>query len=500
MAERLKALVTADVAIPGLADLSIKINLATESRPYFPDCQIEATNDIEAVGCWLKKHISNPNTLSSYKRQAKLFLMWCSYEKGKTIGQLKAQDFEAYFEFLRNPPTAWCTTRAMLRQGLCSSSWRPLVGGLSSSAIRMAFSILQSLMNYLSSSQYIRSNPLNLIKISNDYSTSLADQKYQVWARMLEDDEWQAVQEALEGLPEENQQQLIYKLRAQFLFALLYFLGLRIHEVANHTWKAFQFREGKWWFFVRGKGGKLGHIPVHEQLLTFAKLYRITLNKMPLPDLEEDEPLLMSFEQKALQTRQIFNIVKKIGKLASIKFKREPIKAAKLKKLSPHWLRHLCASHQDKAGIHATMIRENLRHSSSQTTQIYLHAEENLRHEAMQKMVLKVKLKSIAKRIITSQTIINIKLREGPIHKGLGFRKLLEALEERFSQYQWQPYQFNKENKIKEIESSIIPVLAIEWGYVFHDLKEVHLAEVKKMIDLEASVRLFQAEINILNL
>jgi hypothetical protein len=317
---------------------------------------------------------------------------------------------------------------------------------------------------------------------------------------MLEEDEWQAVQQTLEELPEKSEQQVVYKLRAQFLFALLYFLGLRVHEVANHTWRAFQFREGKWWFFVKGKGGKLGHVPVHEQLLTFAKLYRIALNKIPLPTLEEDEPLLgsfKSFKQEALQVRQLFNIVKKIGQLAALKFEEDPVKAAKLKRLSPHWLRHLCASHQDKAGITATMIRENLRHGSSQTTQIYLHAEEALRHDAMQKMSLKVKAKPLVKKTITQQILINVKLTKGPLHKGLGFRKLLEALEETFSRYQWQPYQFDQESKVAEIESSIVPVLVIEFGYVFENFDLEKIEELKKEIVLEAEVRLFKADIEI---
>ncbi len=495
-----KALMIFDLKVPGLSELLAKVDLSVHSKPYVQDCQIEAGHDIEAVGCWLKKHLNNPHTFSSYQRQAKLFLMWCSYEKGKTIGQLKVQDFEAYFDFLRNPPSFWCTDRATLRQGLQSQSWRPLVGGLSESAIRMAFSVLQSLMNYLSDSNYIRSNPLKLIKVNGQYASALENQKYQVWARMLEEDEWQVVQETLESLAEETPSQLTYKLRTQFLFALLYFLGLRVHEVANHTWKAFQFREGKWWFFVRGKGGKLGHIPVHEKLLTFAKLYRIALNKVPLPEPTEEGSLLISFEEKPLQVRQIFNIVKNIGQLASLKFKEEPLKAAKLKKLSPHWLRHLCASHQDKVGIAATMIRENLRHGSSQTTQIYLHAEESLRHEAMQKMSLKIDPKPIVKKSITQQTLIKIKLSEGPLHKGLGFKKLLDALEEGFSCYHWQPYQFDKASKIEEIESSIIPVQSIEFGYIFDDLDQSHVEAVKKMVGLEASIRLFKAEIELRDL
>lgn len=472
--------------------VQVKIDL-TLSKPSRADCQIEAKHDIEAVTTWLNQYKESFNTYFAYRRQAKLFLLWCSYECGKNLGQLKVQDFENYFQFLKNPSEVWCANRSQLR----CKNWRPLTGPLSGSAIGLSYRVLQSLMNYLNDSRYLNGNPLKLVKMKKGI-VNFEEQKYQVWTRMLEDDEWRAVQNVLENLKEETTLQLAYKLRTQFLFGLLYFLGLRIHEVANHTWKAFQFREGKWWFFVKGKGGRLGHVPVHETLLNLAKLYRLSLNKTPLPNSEE-EALLVSRNQEPLQIRQLYSIVKQIGLLASHTFKEEPTKALKLKKLSPHWLRHLSASHQDKAGLSATMIKENLRHRSHQTTQLYLHAEETARHEAIQKLSIKIEPKPKAKKMLTSQTLLQVSLTQGPLHKGLGFKKLIEALEAGFTLYQWQPYQFEKMAKAKEIEMSIVPVQNITFAYVFEDLGEDQINALQKAIILEASVRLFKAEIEVRN-
>jgi integrase len=50
------------------------------------------------------------------------------------------------------------------------------------------------------------------------------------------------------------------------------------------------------------------------------------------------------------------------------------------------WLRvqgkggHTAASHQANAGVELRFVQENLRHASLQTTSIYLHAHEDLRH------------------------------------------------------------------------------------------------------------------------
>ena len=358
----------------------------------------------------------------------------------------------------------------------------------------MSYRVLQSLMNYLLTSQYVQFNPLKLLKLKSNYQTDVEDQKYQVWSRMLEADEWEALQQALNDLPEKTQKEIGDKIRTQFLFGLFYFLGLRVNEVAEHTWRAFQYKDEQWWFFVKGKGGKLGHIPVHHKLLKLAKIYRIHLGKTILPESNEEDPLIVSHQNKAIQKRQIYNIVKKMGLLASKIFPEEPHKAEKLKRLSPHWLRHLCASHQDKAGINLTMIKENMRHSSAQTTQIYMHGEDKERHNAIQKMNSKIDIELETPKEKTQQTIFKITLKKGPIHKALGFKMLIEALEEDvFKGLNCSRYDFNKQEKIGEIENSIIPVQKISFAYAFNNLEPNKKEEIKKEVVLEAKIRLFEA-------
>ncbi|MDB6097144.1 MAG: hypothetical protein JWM09_1422 [Francisellaceae bacterium] len=478
--------------VPVLMGLNAKIDLQLCSKPYSADCQISAVNDIEAVKCWLRKYQIKANTFAAYSRQITLFLMWCVYEKGQSINQLKAQDFEDFFAFLSCPPKDWCTSRSMLRQGKGASVWRPFVKGLSPSTLKMAFTILHSLMSYLNNSHYCKDNPLRLINLKNTYTQSVDEQKFKVWTRMLEMDEWKALQETLNELPEKTSLELQAKLRTQFLVALLYFLGLRIHEAVNHRWSAFQMKEGKWWFFVKGKGGKLGHVPVHDKLLSIAKLYRSHLNKSPLPYPDEETPLLVSLNKNPLALRQAYNLIKKLGALTALKFKNNRQKETKLKALSPHWLRHLCASHQDKAGISLSMIKENLRHGSIQTSQIYLHAEEQLRHEALQQMDLALDLKPKNRKVISATTLIKIKLTKGPIHKSLGFKKLIQALELAFASYQWQAYQFEKSEIIKEIDKAIYPNQEINFAYHFIDLRAQDIEIIKQTIDREASIRLFK--------
>jgi site-specific recombinase XerD len=50
-----------------------------------------------------------------------------------------------------------------------------------------------------------------------------------------------------------------------------------------------------------------------------------------------------------------------------------PSLAEKLRKATPHWMRHTHATHALESGADLTTVRDNLRHASVATTSIYLH-------------------------------------------------------------------------------------------------------------------------------
>ncbi|MCG1054589.1 site-specific integrase [Mycetohabitans sp. B5] len=55
---------------------------------------------------------------------------------------------------------------------------------------------------------------------------------------------------------------------------------------------------------------------------------------------------------------------------------QRPAMAEKLRRASPHWMRHTYASHALARGAELIMVRDNLLHSSTSTTSIYLHSDE----------------------------------------------------------------------------------------------------------------------------
>lgn len=479
-----------------------KIDLMIASQPQNGDCYILADNDVEAVKVWIQQFKDTPTTQRAYQKEAERLLLWCTFEKGMALSDLKAEHFEEYFNFLQNPPQNWLGSKKDLRESRYSVKWRPLIAPLKKSSLLFAVRVISCLMNYLVEAKYLKSNPIKLIKKYRERTIDLEEQKYKVWARMLEADEWEAVQETLQNLPESNTREQRYKTRTQLLFALLYLLGLRIHEVANATWGSFRKSNGNWWFFVKGKGGKLGHVPVNDQLLSIIKIYRLSFNKIPLPEEDDPEAVLISDKTKQpLSVRQLFSNVKDIGKLAAKKFNKNPQKRQKLESLSPHWLRHLSASHQDLVGISGTMIQANHRHESYSTTQIYLHAPDALRAKEMQKLHMVINPKLYPKK----ETAFNTKIQLSLIGNSLGgtdsLNRLIVAIENNvLSDFKWVRIGeliemsdiINKYEKIKNFKLPLEILYELEESVDGDQLKYLKTAILR-----EADIRLFNCDVKI---
>jgi hypothetical protein len=287
-------------------------------------------------------------------------------------------------------------------------------------------------------------------------------------------------------------------MRTQFLFSLLYLLGLRIHEVALSSWNAFRKRDGRWWFFIKGKGGKPGHVPVNEQLLSYVKSYRLHLGMSPLPNLDETQNLLVSKKtHKPLKVRQLYSLVKAVGRIAVEAFGDQPLKKKKLKQLSPHWLRHLSASHQDKVGISATMIQANHRHRSSQTTQIYLHAEDELRSTEIQKLRMNLEPQVIVQSVAVTKIELKVTFKGSPLSNKLSLSRLLGSIEKNvLRDITWERQESDLEKLLNRYEQLKKFGSPLACSYYLNGLQGQVLSDIQKSIIREASIRLFECSIS----
>lgn len=90
------------------------------------------------------------------------------------------------------------------------------------------------------------------------------------------------------------------------------------------------------------------------------------------------EPLFVSNRKQRFSRDGIERIVRKYARLASA-----ACPSLKDKRVSPHTLRHSAAMELLRSGVSCTVIALWLGHESAETTQIYLHADMQLKKQAM---------------------------------------------------------------------------------------------------------------------
>ena len=200
-------------------------------------CQIRAGNDYEAIQCWLKEYQHKSTTHRTYQKEADRLLLWCIYQQKKPLSGLDKDDLTAYFHFLSDPQPAefWCAPSGGRGKKRGNGNWRPFAGPLNPRTKGTAIAVIGSLFDYLARACYIKFNPLTIMRKQTLSSKMDIEQKFRVQSRILEIDEWYAILDTLDALPEHTDREKEEKERLQFLVAILYFLGLRIGELANHT-------------------------------------------------------------------------------------------------------------------------------------------------------------------------------------------------------------------------------------------------------------------------
>jgi site-specific recombinase XerD len=364
------------------APQSLSGESGTNRAPAFITQQISATNDLQAVQCWLAEFDKSPQTQRSYRKEAERLLLWSLIEKQKSLSSLTRDDLRDYQHFLSDPQpqSRWCGQRKP-RQDI---NWRPFQGSLSEGSIAQAITIINALFSYLVEAGYLSGNPLGLMRRKiKQYALN----KTKVIERFLEQALWQSVVDYIESLPKITLREQKEYERTRYLFHLLYLLGPRVSEVAQATMQSVKQIRGKWWWQVTGKGQKTQLIPINESMLNALIRYRQFYGLSQLPAPEEKLPLFMNLNgTQGVSSNMIYRLVKNIFLDCAETFeKNRPDFSAKLKQASTHWMRHTSITHQADAGIELRYIKRHARHESVETTMLYQHAEEDQWHEAMSK-------------------------------------------------------------------------------------------------------------------
>lgn len=211
-------------------------------------------------------------------------------------------------------------------------------------------------------------------------------------SRFLPMEHWQAVKSTIEAMPVVTARARFHAARCRWLFSLLYIGGLRASEISGATMGAFFGRRGSdgrehWWLEVTGKGAKTRLVPATGELMTELMRYRKANSLSPLPVEGDGMPLLMPLigPCKPMARSAIHEIVKEVMRESAASLRRQGAEfeaaAVHLELTSAHWMRHTAGSHlSEKADL--KVVRDNLGHANISTTSIYLHSEDDARHDA----------------------------------------------------------------------------------------------------------------------
>lgn len=365
-----------DVLPPALAPASGSSGPLARNRAPDAHCQIAARTDEEAIGLWLAEYADSPHTLRTYRKEALRLMHWAASLRGKPVSGLLREDLLAYEHFLANPALDWMDPEKP-RHG---RERRLFNGPLSPKSIDHTLGILSGLFGYLVSAGYLVGNPLALRRRKQG-----RQERQQVIERYLEQDLWHTLLDFIDTLPQQTLRDCQHYERVRWLFRLLYATALRVSEAAHARVSDLVQRRGRWWLKVCGKGNVQGEVPVSDNLMADFARYRQFYGLSALPLAEEETPLLLSVAGRAapLTPASVYLIVKEVfRRAAEAVAQQDPAGAAKLQRASTHWLRHTAATHQADNGNDLRHIQKNLRHASIETTSLYLHAEDDERHDA----------------------------------------------------------------------------------------------------------------------
>jgi len=182
--------------------------------------------------------------------------------------------------------------------------------------------------------------------------------------------------------------------RDRVICLLGYKAGLRVEEIAELTRPAIRWADKN--LFIDGKGSRQRYVPMGPALANELADW-VDLGLPRQRELFEgmggdsrqqtadgrNRPLWLfpspRLPTRHLTTRAIYNMVVATARRAGIV---RPGAA----RISPHKLRHTCATNMLTTGAHLAEVRDLLGHESIATTQIYVHCVPDRLREAVERM------------------------------------------------------------------------------------------------------------------
>ena len=260
------------------------------------------------------------NTLESYGRDVRKFLLFLEEGQIKTIQEIK---YENILDFLSH----------FKKQGFSDTT-----------TVRTIVSIKQ-FFKYLLLEKIIKEDPTSQIRTPK--------MKKSIPGVISLEDVERVLASPNESTPE--------GIRDLAMLEVLYATGIRVSELIWLKLNDVNFEMG--FVIVYGKGSKERIVPIggqaQEKLRTYMELSRPLLLKS-----RDSKELFVTRRAKAMTRQGFWKLIKNYA-----------LKAGITKQISPHTMRHSFATHLLERGADLRTIQIMLGHSDISTTQIYTHVE-----------------------------------------------------------------------------------------------------------------------------
>lgn len=340
-------------------------------------CAMRANNDYQAVQAWLSLHES-PATQLKYRKEAERLILWAVVERGCALSSLAMEDAVAYRAFLRRPsPRSRWVGPPRPRS---SPEWRPFAGGLSVRSAAHSLSVLSAMFRWLIEQRYVLANPFAGIKVHGVRPAGLDT------SRSFSDGEWRLLRTVADGLEWSYGWRPAAAQRLRFVLDFAYATGLRASELVHATLGAIEVDHEERWLHVVGKGARAGRVTLPPLARSALDRYLVQRGLPTTPQKwNPGTPLVVNIVGEAgINRARLWVVMKRFfATVADVLVQDNPAFVEKLRRATPHWMRHTHATHALQGGAELTAVRDNLRHASIATTSIYLHSDDVKRARQM---------------------------------------------------------------------------------------------------------------------
>ncbi|MBM3806016.1 MAG: tyrosine recombinase XerD [Actinobacteria bacterium] len=301
------------------------------------------SDPLETFMTWMRvEQGRSRNTLAAYQRDIRAYLSWL-HTQGSTLLVATPAHIERFVAHLRNT-------------------------GKAPKSVARKFAAVRMFYRYLSQEGIRSDNPaatVDGVKVPSSLPKAISE------------DEVALLLSSVRGVDS-------FARRDRAVLEFLYATGARVAEVCNLSIGDIDMQDALVRLF--GKGAKERIVPFgrpcHDALGDYFDLGgRPALVPRQWASREDSDAVFLGVHGTRLSRQGVFNIVRKYARLAGIP------------EISPHALRHSCATHMLVHGADLRVVQELLGHASVSTTQIYTRVDNEVLYEMYREAHPRARLK-----------------------------------------------------------------------------------------------------------